>query len=255
MILEFVTVMTLGFAFGSPQPTMLGFAELNPAYGTSRAEEIGVCIITPSRKTSHAEVDNRVIVGFSSDGQAIAGDASGEVLSVFSSAASFGLSGVGGAYDILDSAHTIVLLSSPQYGELIEYSSMIRLGIKDYFYKPQLGFVGTDKVVFEVRAFDSLLQKNIAILVNYDIKITAEQYKEYLGNGWSSLSKKYCPEYIWRISSNYNSLSIGSIVNSFAWQQNPALSTLLSTATTAVQGFGYHPATGERTFCSLSSDF
>jgi len=42
MIMEFVTVMTLGFAFGSSEPTMPGLSELNPAYGTDVSMPVGI---------------------------------------------------------------------------------------------------------------------------------------------------------------------------------------------------------------------
>jgi hypothetical protein len=105
---------------------------------------------------------------------------------------------VGGPAEELDLNSAIVtLLQPPKHGSL---------GVQPkYTYQPDKGYVGNDKVIFQIEGRDIIDGQPMKYKLVYFIKVIPEAKID--SSNQKILDKKYCPAADWRISSTDGTLS------------------------------------------------
>lgn len=84
----------------------------------------------------------------------------------------------------------VTILQKPKHGAMTE----------DYYYNPEAGFVGNDKVIFLVEGRDERSGMPVTFKLVYNLKVTKETEHSYVKN-WDRIENKYCPKQLWKISS------------------------------------------------------
>lgn len=105
---------------------------------------------------------------------------------------------VGGLAEKLDlNSAVVTVLQLPKHGSLGAQPK--------YIYQPNNGYVGNDKVTFQVEGQDLIDGQPMKYNLDFFIKVIPESKID--SSNVEILNEKYCPEVNWRISTTDNTLS------------------------------------------------